>query len=36
MSADSARNWPRTYVAVIIVELLTLLGLWWLQSYYGT
>jgi hypothetical protein len=36
MSADSTRNWSRTYMAVIVVEVLTLMGLWWLQSHYGT
>ena len=36
MSDDSARNWPRTYIAVLVVEVLTLTVLWWLQSHYGT
>jgi hypothetical protein len=36
MSADSTRNWSRTYAAVIVLEVLTLLALWWLQSHYGT
>ena len=36
MSADSTRNWPRTYAAVIFVEVVTLMGLWWLQSHFGT
>jgi hypothetical protein len=36
MSVDSTRNWSRTYMAVIVVEALTLIGLWWLQSHYGT
>jgi len=36
MSADSARNWSRTYAAVIVVEIVTLMCLWWLQSHYGT
>jgi hypothetical protein len=35
MSTDSTRNWSRTYVAVIITEIVTLMGLWWLQSHYG-
>ena len=35
MSSDSPRNWTRTYVAVIITEVLTLIALWWLQSHYG-
>jgi hypothetical protein len=36
MSEDSTRNWTRTYVSVIIIEVLALMGLWWLQSHYGT
>ena len=36
MSEDSTRNWSRTYVSVIVIELLALMGLWWLQSHYGT
>jgi len=36
MSEDSTRNWTRTYVSVIVIELLALMGLWWLQSHYGT
>jgi hypothetical protein len=35
MSEDSTRNWTRTYVSVIIVEVLSLVMLWWLQSHYG-
>ena len=35
MSSDSTRNWSRTYVAVIVTEIVTLMGLWWLQSHYG-
>ena len=35
MSEDSARNWTRTYVSVIVIEALALMGLWWLQSHYG-
>ena len=35
MSPDSTRNWTRTYVAVIVTEVLTLIALWWLQSHYG-
>jgi hypothetical protein len=35
MSTDSARNWTRTYVAVIVIEVLALMGLWWLQRHYG-
>lgn len=36
MSPDSARDWARTYTAVIVVEILTLVCLWWLQSHYGS
>ena len=36
MSEDSTRNWTRTYVSVIVIEVLALMGLWWLQSHYGT
>jgi len=35
MSEDSTRNWSRTYAAVIVIEVLALMGLWWLQSHYG-
>ena len=35
MSSDSPRNWSRTYVSVIIIEVLVLMGLWWLQRHYG-
>jgi hypothetical protein len=35
MPADSTRNWTRTYVSVILVEVLSLMALWWLQSHYG-
>jgi hypothetical protein len=35
MSTDSTRNWTRTYTTVIIVEIITLLCLWWLQRHYG-
>ena len=31
----SPRNWARTYVAVIAVEVVVLLGLWWLQRHFG-
>ena len=36
MPTDSTRNWTRTYVSVIVIEVLALMGLWWLQSHYGT
>ncbi len=29
------RIWTRTYVSVIAVEVLVLLGLLWLQSHFG-
>ena len=35
MPQESARNWTRTYAAVIVTELLALMALWWLQSHYG-
>lgn len=35
MPSESHRNWTRTYVAVIVTEVLTLIALWWLQSHYG-
>jgi hypothetical protein len=35
MSSDSPRNWSRTYVSVVVVEVLVLMVLWWLQSHYG-
>jgi hypothetical protein len=34
MSEESARNWSVTYIAVIIVEVLALLGLGWLQNHF--
>jgi hypothetical protein len=30
----STRNWTRTYLSVIVVEILALLGLLWLQSQF--
>jgi hypothetical protein len=35
MVFDSTRNWSRTYITVIVVEVLVLLSLWWLQRHYG-
>ena len=35
MSLDSTRNWTRTYISVVFVEVLVLLSLWWLQRHYG-
>ena len=34
MSEESTRNWSRTYISVIVVEILVLLGLLWLQSRF--
>jgi hypothetical protein len=31
MSEQSTRNWSRTYVSVIVVEVIALLALFWLQ-----
>ena len=31
---ESARNWTVTYISVIVVEILVLLGLFWLQSHF--
>ena len=36
MSEESTRNWTRTYLIVIAVEILTLAALWLLQRHYGT
>lgn len=36
MSRDSPRNWTRTYLIVIAVEILTLAALWLMQRHYGT
>jgi hypothetical protein len=35
MTEDTPRDWTRTYLSVVAVEVLVLLGLWWLQSHYG-
>jgi hypothetical protein len=34
MSEESTRNWTITYISVIAVEILVLLGLLWLQSRF--
>ena len=34
MSEESSRNWTVTYISVIVVEILVLLGLFWLQSRF--
>jgi hypothetical protein len=34
MSEESTRNWSRTYVSVIIVEILVLLALFWMQTRF--
>jgi hypothetical protein len=31
---ESTRNWNRTYLTVIAVEIATLLALWWLQHAF--
>jgi hypothetical protein len=33
--SDESRNWTRTYVSVVAVEVMALLALWWLQSHFG-
>lgn len=30
-----ARHWTRTYIWVIVIEVLVLMSLWWLQRHYG-
>ena len=35
MLSDPTRNWTRTYISVIFIEVLVLMGLWWLQRHYG-
>jgi hypothetical protein len=35
MSDDSPRNWTRTYISVVAVEVMVLLALWWLQGHFG-
>ena len=32
--SESARNWNRTYLGVIVVEVAVLLALWWLQNHF--
>jgi hypothetical protein len=34
MSEESPRNWTVTYISVILVEIVVLLGLFWLQSQF--
>jgi hypothetical protein len=34
MSEESTRNWNITYMTVIVVEILVLLGLGWLQHHF--
>ena len=34
MSDASPRNWTTTYAAVIAVEIVVLLALWWLQQHF--
>lgn len=33
--ADDLRRMAPIYTAVVVVELLVLLGLWWFQTYFG-
>jgi hypothetical protein len=35
MSEESPRNWTVIYLSVIFVEILVLLGLFWLQRQFG-
>jgi hypothetical protein len=35
MGDESSRNWKTTYLSVIAVEVLWLLGLWWLGNHFG-
>jgi hypothetical protein len=32
--SDEPRKWSITYLSVIAVEILVLLGLWWLQTAF--
>ena len=34
-AAPAERRMTATYVAVIVVEIVTLAGLWWLQTVFG-
>ena len=34
MSEESSRNWTLTYISVIFVEILVLMGLFWLQNRF--
>jgi hypothetical protein len=34
-AAERQRNWTRTYVSVIAVEIFGLLALYWLQRHFG-
>jgi hypothetical protein len=34
MSEESPRNWTLTYISVIFVEILVLMGLFWLQNRF--
>jgi hypothetical protein len=36
MNAPSPRNWRTTYQAVLLIETLWLLALWWLGHHFGT
>ena len=34
MSEETTRTWSRTYLSVILVEILVLMGLLWLQTHF--
>jgi hypothetical protein len=35
MAEGLPRNWRRTYISVITIEIVVLLALWWLQNRFG-
>jgi DNA-binding transcriptional regulator of glucitol operon len=34
-SAEETRRMAPIYIAVIVVEIITLLAVWWFQEYFG-
>jgi hypothetical protein len=34
-SAEDTRRMAPVYIAVIVIEALTLLAVWWFQEYFG-
>ena len=34
-SADDSRRMAPVYIAVIVVQVVTLLAVWWFQEYFG-